>query len=192
MQKETLHPRKSYKMNSSCADILLFSAYCKDGLAFRLGSERNDCTRAPVGHASTPQFSFVISSHLPPPLSPSLSTRPPAQNKLRTNHFPSHSHSLPLSLFHLICFPFSLYLRQRRSILSHSSTALVHPRTFSNTFLLTFADFFLSFFYIFPERSAQRRRVYLPIPDPASSYHRIRLPSVGTHVFKLPPHQGRH
>ncbi len=123
---------------------------------FRLGSERNDRTGAPVGHASTPQFSFVISSHLPPPLSPSLSTRPPAQNKLRTNHFPSHSHSLPLSLFHLICFPFSLYLRQRRSILSHSSTALVHPRTFSNTFLLTFADFFLSFFYIFPECSLNK------------------------------------
>ncbi len=26
VQKETIHPRKSYKMNSSCADILLFSA----------------------------------------------------------------------------------------------------------------------------------------------------------------------
>eukprot|EP00124_Ichthyophonus_hoferi_P001223 Ihof_evm3s59 gene=Ihof_evmTU3s59 len=27
VQKETIHPRKSYKMNSSCADILLFSTY---------------------------------------------------------------------------------------------------------------------------------------------------------------------
>ena len=27
VQKETIHPRKSYKMNSSCADILLFSNY---------------------------------------------------------------------------------------------------------------------------------------------------------------------
>ncbi|KAI3630235.1 hypothetical protein MIR68_011670 [Amoeboaphelidium protococcarum] len=27
VQKETIHPRKSYKMNSSCADLLLFSAY---------------------------------------------------------------------------------------------------------------------------------------------------------------------
>ncbi|KAL5034098.1 pre-mRNA-splicing factor 8 [Batrachochytrium dendrobatidis] len=27
VQKETIHPRKSYKMNSSCADILLFTAY---------------------------------------------------------------------------------------------------------------------------------------------------------------------
>ena len=27
VQKETIHPRKSYKMNSSCADILLFLAY---------------------------------------------------------------------------------------------------------------------------------------------------------------------
>jgi len=27
VQKETIHPRKSYKMNSSCSDILLFAAY---------------------------------------------------------------------------------------------------------------------------------------------------------------------
>mmetsp|Transcript_709 Transcript_709/g.1176 ORF Transcript_709/g.1176 Transcript_709/m.1176 type:complete len:2363 (+) Transcript_709:30-7118(+) len=27
VQKETIHPRKSYKMNSSCADIVLFAAY---------------------------------------------------------------------------------------------------------------------------------------------------------------------
>lgn len=27
VQKETIHPRKSYKMNSSAGDILLFSAY---------------------------------------------------------------------------------------------------------------------------------------------------------------------
>ncbi|EFC49814.1 splicing factor Prp8 [Naegleria gruberi] len=27
VQKETIHPRKSYKMNSSCADVLLFAAY---------------------------------------------------------------------------------------------------------------------------------------------------------------------
>merc|ERR1712032_1502 len=27
VQKETIHPRKSYKMNSSCADIMLFAAY---------------------------------------------------------------------------------------------------------------------------------------------------------------------
>ena len=27
VQKETIHPRKSYKMNSSCADIILFAAY---------------------------------------------------------------------------------------------------------------------------------------------------------------------
>jgi pre-mRNA-processing factor 8 len=27
VQKETIHPRKSYKMNSSCADVLLFAAF---------------------------------------------------------------------------------------------------------------------------------------------------------------------
>ena len=31
-KKETIHPRKSYKMNSSCADILLFAAYKWQGL----------------------------------------------------------------------------------------------------------------------------------------------------------------
>jgi pre-mRNA-processing factor 8 len=42
VQKETIHPRKSYKMNSSCADILLFAAYkwpvCKPSLM----GEQND------------------------------------------------------------------------------------------------------------------------------------------------------
>jgi len=36
VQKETIHPRKSYKMNSSCADVLLFASYkwqvCKPSL----------------------------------------------------------------------------------------------------------------------------------------------------------------
>ena len=27
VQKETIHPRKSYNMNSSCADLVLFAAY---------------------------------------------------------------------------------------------------------------------------------------------------------------------
>ena len=36
VQKETIHPRKSYKMNSSCADILLFAAYrCAARCVFR-------------------------------------------------------------------------------------------------------------------------------------------------------------
>ena len=36
VQKETIHPRKSYKMNSSCADILLFAAYKWQALSQRL------------------------------------------------------------------------------------------------------------------------------------------------------------
>jgi pre-mRNA-processing factor 8 len=27
VQKETIHPRKSYKMNSSCSDILLYATF---------------------------------------------------------------------------------------------------------------------------------------------------------------------
>ena len=94
---------------------------------------------------ATHQFSFVISSRLSPLLSPSLLTRPPAQDKLRTNHFLSHSHSLPLSLFLLFVFLFFWYFRQRRSTLSCSSTAPVCSRTSSLIhfpFLLTFSLFF--------------------------------------------------
>ena len=47
VQKETIHPRKSYKMNSSCADILLFSSY-KVGLP-RIGS----CNTADPYHSGT-------------------------------------------------------------------------------------------------------------------------------------------
>merc|ERR1712054_505487 len=40
VQKETIHPRKSYKMNSSCADLLLFASYkwhvCKPSLMAEL------------------------------------------------------------------------------------------------------------------------------------------------------------
>lgn len=42
VQKETIHPRKSYKMNSSCADILLFSAY-KVSIAVQEYFTSDDC-----------------------------------------------------------------------------------------------------------------------------------------------------
>src|SRR5260221_13634529 len=105
---------------------------------------------APVGHAFDAPFSFVISSRLPPPLSPSLSTRPPAQdNRERITFHPTLTASrFPLSF--LFVFLFSLYFRQRRSILSRSSTALVRSGTFLYRFLFIFADIF---FYNFPERS---------------------------------------
>ena len=43
VQKETIHPRKSYKMNSSCADILLFAAY-----RWPMSKPRCCCRRCPV------------------------------------------------------------------------------------------------------------------------------------------------
>ncbi len=120
-------------------------ACCKDCLAFRLGSERNDRTGAPVGHASTPQFllSFRLASrlHFHPP------SRLDHRRKTNCERITSHP-TLTASRYPfltLLVFPFFLYFRQRPSILSRSSTALVRPRTFSNTFLLTFADIFLSF-----------------------------------------------
>ena len=46
VQKETIHPRKSYKMNSSCADILLFAAYrwpvCKPSLLADTGDSMDE------------------------------------------------------------------------------------------------------------------------------------------------------
>src|SRR5216684_884031 len=79
-------------------------ARSKDCLVFTLGAEWKLQCRSARRPRVRPIFSFVISSRLPPPLSSSLSTRPPAQDKPRMNHFPSHSHSLPLSPFLLICF----------------------------------------------------------------------------------------
>ena len=59
VQKETIHPRKSYKMNSSCADILLFAAYKWQMSKPTLMAETND-VRDPV-HLS----SLLCSSHNP-------------------------------------------------------------------------------------------------------------------------------
>ena len=42
VQKETIHPRKSYKMNSSCADILLFSSFKWNVTRPSLLSEQKD------------------------------------------------------------------------------------------------------------------------------------------------------
>src|SRR5260221_9860002 len=145
----------------------------------------------PLATRSTP-FSFyhlisLLASTLTLPLDSTTGARQP-----RTNHFPSHSHSLPLSCFYLISFPFSLYFRQRRSILSRSSTALVRSRTFLYTFLFIFAD--ISF--IFPSTIFLNVRhndyVYLPIPDADPLTNEYDYQSVGTHVFKLPPRRGRH
>jgi len=47
VQKETIHPRKSYKMNSSCADILLFAAYKWQMSKPTLMAETND-VRDPI------------------------------------------------------------------------------------------------------------------------------------------------
>jgi pre-mRNA-processing factor 8 len=42
VQKETIHPRKSYKMNSSCADLLLFAAFKWPISKTSMVSETND------------------------------------------------------------------------------------------------------------------------------------------------------
>src|SRR5258708_39010484 len=97
-----------YKVVLGCVRIASYSR-----------SERNGNCRvgAPVGHAFDPFY--LLSSrltfrlHL---LSSSLPTRPPAQDKPPTNHFPSHSHGLQLSPFYLIFCRFSCHFRHRRAI----------------------------------------------------------------------------
>src|SRR5229473_5625154 len=78
--------------------------WCKDCLVFTLGSER----KLPCRSARRPRvrctFSFchlisLLASTLTLPLDSTTGAR-----QTRTNHFPSHSHSLPLSPFLLICF----------------------------------------------------------------------------------------
>src|SRR5260370_17813812 len=65
-------------------------------------------------------------------ISPSTSTftlpldSPTGPRQPRTNHFPSHSHSLPLSPFHPICFPFPCTLGNANQL---SSTAAQHSYT---------------------------------------------------------------
>ena len=50
VQKETIHPRKSYKMNSSCADVLLFASFKWQVTRPSLLSETRD---TPEGTAAT-------------------------------------------------------------------------------------------------------------------------------------------
>ncbi|SBS81878.1 pre-mRNA splicing factor [Plasmodium malariae] len=59
VQKETIHPRKSYKMNSSCADILLFANY-KWGISkpSLLSDEDNIFTNNPEIKSSNNPASF--------------------------------------------------------------------------------------------------------------------------------------
>ena len=112
-------------------------------------SERNGNCRvgAPVGHAFDPFFSLLSSRltfrlHFHPPSR--LDHRRKANRERITFHPTLTASRFPLSF--LFVFLFSLYFRQRRSILSRSSTALVRSGTFLYRFLFIFADIF----FIFP------------------------------------------
>ncbi len=59
VQKETIHPRKSYKMNSSCADILLFAAYKWQMSKPTLMAETND-VRSPFWPLQRPSCLDVV------------------------------------------------------------------------------------------------------------------------------------
>ena len=72
VQKETIHPRKSYKMNSSCADILLFAAY-------RWPVSKPRCApAAPLNCSATPHGG---SQSTPPPPPPKKSPRRQEQQR---------------------------------------------------------------------------------------------------------------
>ena len=60
VQKETIHPRKSYKMNSSCADILLFAAYRWPVSKPRCLSQPNDPTACAHGSADLSRVVVIV------------------------------------------------------------------------------------------------------------------------------------
>src|SRR5258707_9857484 len=142
-------PVPSHHVSAPLPPLCLNASRCKDCLIFTLGLERKlPCRSARWPHVRR-LFPFIISSRFSPLLSPSLSTRPPAQdNRERITFHPTLTASrFPLSF--LFVFLFSLYFRQRRSILSRSSTALVRSGTFLYRFLFIFADIFFIFFLQF-------------------------------------------
>ncbi len=154
---------------------------CKDCLVFTLGAER----KLPCRSARRPR---VRPLHFHPP---SRLDHRRKTNRERITFHPTLTASR-FPLFFLFVFLFSLSFRQRRSILSRSSTALVRPRTFSNTFLFILADILVTFFLQFSWTFGTTTTRLPTHPRHRSVYHRIRLPSVGTHVFKQPPRRGRH
>ncbi len=141
---------------------------CKE-IASRSGSDRSGMT-LPERLSATHwlNFSFVISSHLLPPLSPSLLTRP-LDHQCKTNckwitfHPTLTASHFPLSSLFVLFFLCTL--GNDNQLLATAAWPQYAPEPswyFSFSFLLTFP---LLFFYLFPECSAQWRRIYLPIPD---------------------------
>src|SRR5229473_7353888 len=164
--------------------------WCKDCLVFTLGSEQ----KLPCRSARRPRvrrlFPFVISSRFSPLLSPSLSTRPPAQdNRERITFHPTLTASrFPPFISFLFLFPCTLGNDNRFSAAAaRHSYAPEHSSIDFSSFSLTFSLFSL---LQFPECSAQRLRVYLPIHDADPLTNGYNYQSVWTHVFKL-PRQGR-
>ncbi len=153
-------------------------------IALHSGSDRSKMTLPECPSAMRwLNFSFVISSHLLPPFSPSLLTQPPVQDKLQMNHFPSHSHSLPLSPFLSICSLLSLYFRQWQSTLSCSSMAPVCSRTFLVLFLLISANISLTFLLPFSWMFGTTM-THLPThPRHQSTYYQIQLQTIGTQMY---------
>src|SRR5260370_39015903 len=158
----------------------------------RSDRSRNCRVGAPVGHAF--DAFFLLSSHL----ASRLYSHPPSRLDHRRKTTANESLSIPLS--QPPAFPFSSYLffsflytlgndDRFSAAAARHSYAPEHSSIDFSSFSLTFSFFS---FYNFPERSAQRLRVYLPIPDADPLTNGYDYQSVGTHVFKLPPRRGRH
>jgi hypothetical protein len=139
-------------------------------IASRSGWDRSGTTYRSARRPRVRLLIFLLSSplasRLSPLPSPSLSTRP-HRRKITANK----SLSVPLS--QPPAFPFSLYL-----LFSFSSTlgnedrllaAAARHQYAPEHSLIDFSPFLLTFLLLsttfFPERSAQRRRVHLPVPD---------------------------
>ena len=92
VQKETIHPRKSYKMNSSCADVLLFAAYKWPMAKPSLMADTNDVfDQKPRQASPCPAGSCCPAQPLARPLKPCPSNPPvrppPPSAPARSNKF---------------------------------------------------------------------------------------------------------
>ena len=157
----------------------IHSWYCKDGLAFRLGSKRNDRIGAPVGHALTPHFFFC---HFVLPLA-SLSTRPLVQDnckQITSSPTLTASHHPFLILF---VFLFLCTLGNDDRPLAAAARHQYAPEHSS----IDFSSFLLTFLLLFPCTFSTTTTRLPTHPRHRSVYHQIRLQSVGTHMYLSKP-----
>src|SRR5260221_3464611 len=138
-------PVPSHHVSAPLPPLCLNASRCKDCLIFTLGLERKlPCRSARWPHVRR-LFPFIISSRFSPLLSPSLSTRPPAQdNRERITFHPTLTASrFPAFISFLFLFPCTLGNDDR---FSAAAARHSYPPEHSS---IDFSSFSLTFSFIF-------------------------------------------